>query len=94
MLGMSEPYDTAPFFWSNHYDVGIGYVGHAEKWDSVRIAGDVAAGNCLVGFRSGEKTLAVASVNRDKPSLEAEVLMEKADWAGIDALFDREEAVQ
>jgi hypothetical protein len=47
-----------------------------------------------VGFRSGEKTLAVASVNRDKPSLEAEVLMEKADWAGIDALFDREEAVQ
>src|SRR5205085_948149 len=28
-----------PFFWSQHYDLGINYVGHAARWDEVAIAG-------------------------------------------------------
>ena len=30
MLGQREPFDDVPFFWSQHYDVPINYVGHAE----------------------------------------------------------------
>ncbi|TIU77037.1 MAG: pyridine nucleotide-disulfide oxidoreductase, partial [Mesorhizobium sp.] len=33
MLGHREKFAAVPFFWSQHYDVPINYVGHAERWD-------------------------------------------------------------
>ena len=33
--GQREPFDAVPFFWSQHYDVPINYVGHAESWDEI-----------------------------------------------------------
>ena len=36
MLGAARAFDAVPFFWSQHYDVPINYVGHAEKWDEHR----------------------------------------------------------
>jgi len=35
MLGSAERFDAVPFFWSQHYDVPINYVGHAEQWASI-----------------------------------------------------------
>src|SRR5207247_8707557 len=37
MLGYRERFDAVPFFWSQHYDVTINYVGRAEQWDAVHI---------------------------------------------------------
>ena len=42
MLGAREAFDAVPFFWSQHYDVPINYVGHAEKWDEIAVDGDIA----------------------------------------------------
>ena len=39
MLGAREAFDSPPFFWSQHYDTPINYVGHAESWDAAEIAG-------------------------------------------------------
>src|SRR5580700_4623062 len=39
MMGLREAFDAVPFFWSQHYDVPINYVGHAEKWDEIAIDG-------------------------------------------------------
>ena len=78
LLGLREKFTAVPFFWSQHYDVPINYVGHAEKWDALSIDGDVAAKDCLVRFRRGGRTLAVASIYRDVASLEAEAVMEAA----------------
>ena len=47
MLGQREIFDAVPFFWSQHYDVPINYVGHAEKWDEIAIDGDIAGRDCL-----------------------------------------------
>ncbi|MEO5816745.1 MAG: FAD-dependent oxidoreductase [Gemmatimonadaceae bacterium] len=77
MLGQRVKFDQAPFFWSQHYDQAISYVGHAEKWDSIAIDGTVASGDCAVRYIAGGKVLAVATVSRDKESLEAEVRMER-----------------
>jgi len=77
MLGVRVPYRAVPFFWSQHYDVPINYVGHAEKWDTIDIDGDVMKRDCVVRYKLGGKTLAVASIYRDKDSLEASAEMEK-----------------
>ena len=77
MLGQNQIFDAVPFFWSQHYDVPINYVGHAEKWDEIAVDGDIAGRDCLLRYKRGGRVLAVASIYRDVASLEAEVAMEK-----------------
>ena len=77
MLGAREAFDAVPFFWSQHYDVPINYVGHAEKWDEIAIDGDIAAKDCLLKYKSAGRVLAVASIYRDLDSLKAELAMEQ-----------------
>jgi NADPH-dependent 2,4-dienoyl-CoA reductase/sulfur reductase-like enzyme len=77
MLGRRERFDAVPFFWSQHYDVPINYVGHAETWDEIAIDGDIAGRDCLLKYKSGGRVLAVASIYRDLASLKAELAMEQ-----------------
>jgi apoptosis-inducing factor 3 len=77
MLGAGEKFTQVPFFWSQHYDVPINYVGHAEKWDDIAIEGDIAGRDCLLRYRQGGRVRAAASIYRDRESLEAEVAMER-----------------
>jgi NADPH-dependent 2,4-dienoyl-CoA reductase/sulfur reductase-like enzyme/nitrite reductase/ring-hydroxylating ferredoxin subunit len=81
MLGNRERFAAVPFFWSQHYDVQINYVGHAEKWDELEIEGDIVGKDCLLRYKHNGRTLAVASIFRDLESLQAEVTMER-DVAG------------
>jgi NADPH-dependent 2,4-dienoyl-CoA reductase/sulfur reductase-like enzyme/nitrite reductase/ring-hydroxylating ferredoxin subunit len=77
MLGAKARFDAVPFFWSQHYDVPINYVGHAESWDEIAIDGDIAGRDCALHYKRGGKTLAVATIYRDAESLLAEAAMEK-----------------
>jgi NADPH-dependent 2,4-dienoyl-CoA reductase/sulfur reductase-like enzyme len=76
MLGRQEKFDAVPFFWSQHYDVPINYVGHAESWDELTIDGDIAQRDCAVRYKRNGRVLAVASIYRDAESLMAEAAME------------------
>lgn len=78
MLGRREAFSGVPFFWSQHYDVPINYVGHASKWDRIEMEGDIKSRDCVARFRRDGKVLAVASIYRDVDSLQAEVAMERA----------------
>jgi NADPH-dependent 2,4-dienoyl-CoA reductase/sulfur reductase-like enzyme/nitrite reductase/ring-hydroxylating ferredoxin subunit len=77
MLGAREAFNAVPFFWSQHYDVPINYVGHAETWDEIAVDGDIAAKDCLLQYRKNGRVLAVASIYRDLASLRAELAMEQ-----------------
>ena len=77
MLGRRERFDAVPFFWSRHFDVSISYVGHAEQWDAVAIDGSPAEKNCRVTYSLGGKTLAVATIGRQRESLIAETELER-----------------
>lgn len=77
MLGYREKFDAVPFFWSQHYEVAINYVGHAESWDRIELEGDIASGNGVVRYRRGARVLAVASLQHDLDSLKAEVALER-----------------
>ena len=41
ILSQRERLDAVPFFWSQHYDTTINYMGHAERWDAVKIDGNL-----------------------------------------------------
>ena len=77
MLGAQAKFDAVPFFWSQHYDVPINYVGHAETWDELTVDGDIAARDCAVRYKHKGRVLAVASIYRDAESLMAEAAMER-----------------
>ena len=78
MLGMNERFDAVPFFWSQHYDLTVNYVGHAEQWDAAEVSGSFAARDFSISFRRADRVLAVATVARDEQSLRAELAMECA----------------
>lgn len=80
MLGQRERFDAVPFFWTEQYDFGLAYVGHAERWDKAEIDGQLDADmrNCTITYRRGAKKLAVATVHRDLDCLHAEVDFERS----------------
>jgi len=82
MLGRRERFASVPFFWSQHYDVPINYVGHAEAWDEIAVDGDIGARDCAVRYKRGGRVLAVASIYRDVESLAAEAAIELGSGPG------------
>ena len=77
ILGAKAAYTEAPFFWSQHYDAGINYVGHAVRWDRIETDGDPARYDFAARFVVRGRTAAVATIYRDVESLEAEAAMEE-----------------
>ena len=77
ILGQRQRFSQVPFFWSQHYDMPINYVGHAAQWDALEVEGDIKARDCLVRYRRAGKVLAAASIFRDVDSLKEEAAMER-----------------
>ena len=77
LVGERTPFTDVPFFWSQHYDVAINYVGHAERWETIDIDGSFERHDCSVRYRKGGNVLAMASIFRDRENLETELAMER-----------------
>ena len=71
-------FNAVPFFWSQHYDVTIRYVGHAERWDRMQIDGSLDAHDASARFFRNDTLLAVATVGRDRECLQAELAFESS----------------
>jgi apoptosis-inducing factor 3 len=79
ILGAHEAFILPPFFWSNHFDVHIHYVGHGSGNDQAIVSGDLKEKEASVTFRSGDELTAVASVGRDLENLKAELALERGE---------------
>lgn len=80
MLGANESFSAVPYFWTEHYDMTLLYVGHADRGFTTEVAGtlDIGSPNVRVNFRNDGRLTAVATIGRDRESLEAELAFERA----------------
>ncbi|HEX3619213.1 MAG TPA: FAD-dependent oxidoreductase, partial [Candidatus Udaeobacter sp.] len=79
ILGARERFVGPPFFWSNHFDVAIRYVGHGSRDDRATVSGDLGTKDASVIFRDGDRLTAVASVGRDLENLKAELALDRGE---------------
>jgi 3-phenylpropionate/trans-cinnamate dioxygenase ferredoxin reductase component len=63
MLGRDLAYDRIPYFFSDQYDVGMEYAGHALTYDRVVFRGDPSTFEFLAFWMRGNRVAAGMNVN-------------------------------
>ncbi len=65
MLGEGVPYERAPYFYTDQYDLGMEYVGHAsgDQLDSLVVRGDLAGRKAVFLWHDDGRVLAGMHVN-------------------------------
>ncbi len=86
MLGQTVKLDWVPFFWTTQFGLSLRYVGHAESWDRIDIAGDPKSKTCAFAYRKAGKTRALAFYGRDRDALIAEDALSRGDEAALSKL--------
>jgi NADPH-dependent 2,4-dienoyl-CoA reductase/sulfur reductase-like enzyme len=61
--GELEPYDRLPMFFTDQYDMGMEYRGHAPDFDEVILRGSLEAGEFLAFYLDQGVVRAIANVN-------------------------------
>jgi NADPH-dependent 2,4-dienoyl-CoA reductase/sulfur reductase-like enzyme/nitrite reductase/ring-hydroxylating ferredoxin subunit len=79
ILGRRAAFTDVPFFWTQQYDLGVSYVGHAAGWDGTTTSGDLEARDCAIRYLQGGRVAALATVGRDLESLRTEQSMESGE---------------
>lgn len=84
-VARSESHDV-PFFWSQHYDTTINYVGHSEQFETPEVFGNLEKRDAHVVYREKGAIAAVVTIGRDQLALDVEAAMQMRDRAKLDAL--------
>ena len=84
--GKNEPLTSIPFFWSQHYDLVLSYVGNSAHANDVQLFGSLDEHNAAAILRDEGKIAAVVTLYRDDVSLAVEAAMERK--AGDDEILE------
>jgi 3-phenylpropionate/trans-cinnamate dioxygenase ferredoxin reductase subunit len=63
ILGLDREYDWQPYFFTDQYELGMEYVGHAAPGDRVTIRGSLLGGQFLAFWQDGDRVTAAMNVN-------------------------------
>jgi 3-phenylpropionate/trans-cinnamate dioxygenase ferredoxin reductase subunit len=63
MLGDEDGYERLPYFFSDQYDVGMEYSGHATEWDEVVFRGSRDSGEFVAFWLQDGRVIAGMNVN-------------------------------
>jgi 3-phenylpropionate/trans-cinnamate dioxygenase ferredoxin reductase component len=63
MLGRDEPYERVPYFFSDQYEVGMEYSGHASGADPVVFRGAPASREFIAFWLQGDRVAAALNMN-------------------------------
>jgi NADPH-dependent 2,4-dienoyl-CoA reductase/sulfur reductase-like enzyme/nitrite reductase/ring-hydroxylating ferredoxin subunit len=94
MLGLGGPFNDVPFFWSQHYDVTLSYVGHANGNAQIEVIGSLEKRDATVTYRVAGKLAAALTVGRDRESLEIEAALERQDAPALEETLRKSRAAR
>ncbi|HYN93548.1 MAG TPA: FAD-dependent oxidoreductase [Pilimelia sp.] len=63
MMGVREPYERVPYFFSDQYDLGMEYTGYCPTWDQVVLRGDPAGREFIAFWLAGGQVVAGMNAN-------------------------------
>jgi apoptosis-inducing factor 3 len=87
LLGLGGPYRDVAFFWSQHHDLTLHYVGHAASFDRIATRGSLEARDYAAFYLRGGRLLAALTVGRDLLSLRVEAALASGDDDTLNALM-------
>lgn len=88
ILGANEAYARIPYFYSDQFDLGMEYRGHAPEWGRVVIRGDVAGRQFHAFWLADGRVSAAMNVNLWDDGDELQQLVESEDRIDPDRLAD------
>ena len=66
MAGRGEPFVGVPFFWTQHFDLELGYAGAGQGWEEIVVVGDLEAGDFTAFYVARDGLLAACGTQRDE----------------------------
>jgi len=88
MLGQDTPYAKLPYFYSDQYDLGMEYNGHAADWDRVVLRGDLPGREFLAFWLKDGRVLAGMNANVWDAGDDIKALVRGGGPVDADALAD------
>jgi 3-phenylpropionate/trans-cinnamate dioxygenase ferredoxin reductase subunit len=88
MAGAKEPYDEAPWFWSDQYDLNLQYVGAEVPWDQIVARGELGRTPFTMFYLQRGRLVAAAGINDHHTVARARRVMEARAAVTPDQLAD------
>ena len=76
IAGRGEPFAGVPFFWTQHFDLELGYAGAGQGWEKVDIVGDPAARDFTAFYARDGRVVAACGTQRDEIGAFVELMRE------------------
>lgn len=80
IVGGAAPYDAAPWFWSNQFDIHLQIAGLAMGYDQTVLRGTPDSSRFSVFYYRGGSLVAIDSINRPAEHLTARKLIAARAW--------------
>jgi hypothetical protein len=66
MAGRDTPFRGVPFFWTQHFDLSLGYAGAGHGWEDSFIVGDLKAGDFTSFYTIDDRLIAATGTQNDE----------------------------
>lgn len=66
IAGMTQLYDTLPFFWTDHFGKRFEYIGHPDSWDRLHLEGSLADQRFIALQIQEDRVVGVIACQRER----------------------------
>lgn len=94
ILGLPQPAEEAPWFWSDQYDLKLQIAGLSQGYDRIVLRGDPAERSFAAFAYLGARLLAVDAINRPAEFLSVKQMLQKRQTVAPELVADTSVAMK